>query len=134
MRATPYTILLSLYLLLTGAQGFFSHNAWWIFTVNVTHALLETALGAIGLAWAARGPQRAGYLIIVGLILVASGILRLLPATESFIIGLLNINDALAAADLVIGGMSIGVGLTARRPRLPFEVHSYRHGGPTRIA
>jgi hypothetical protein len=134
MRATVFTIVLSLYFLLTGIQGFFSRAAWWIFTTNVTHALIEVLLGAVGLVWAARGPQRASYLIIVGLILVAAGALRLLPATESFLVGLLNINDTLAIANLVIGGMSIGVGLTARRPRLPFEVRSFRHGGPTRIA
>jgi hypothetical protein len=133
MRATPYTIVFALYLLLTGVQGLFSRTAWWIFTTNRTHAVIELALAAIALVWAARGPQRAAYLMVVGLLLVVVGAMRLIPATEAFIVGLLNVNEALAVANLVIGGISIGVGLTARLPRLPAEIRSFRHTGPMRV-
>jgi hypothetical protein len=133
MRATPYTILFALYLLFTGVQGLFSRTAWWILTTNPTHGLIEIALATIALVWAARGPQRAAYLLLVGLMMVVAGAMRLLPATESFIVGLLNINDAFAVANLVIGGMSIGVGLSARPPRLPTEIRSFRHIDPMKV-
>ncbi len=117
MSASRFCMLLAVYLLLSGVWGLFSPTVFGIFTTDTLHAVIELALGATGI-WASSGPRVYPYLISVGALVMVVGAMRFIPGLAELVIRLLNVNPALAIANLVVGAVAVGIGMGGTRSGL----------------
>jgi hypothetical protein len=118
MLAQRYSLFMVIYLLVQGIQGLFGNTAFWVFGTNAAHGGTEIAVALVGLLWGMRGPQKSLYLILVGIIFMVIGAMRFIPGADDFIVRLYNTNTTLAVFNLIVGAVTIGIGINDRRGTL----------------
>jgi hypothetical protein len=104
-----YTTLLAIFLLVEGAWGLFTNQVFGVFTTNLLHAVIHILLGLVGF-WAARTGRTRGYLVFVGLLLLAVGLLWFVPGVAELLVRLLNANRAVAYFNIAVGAVSFLIG------------------------
>jgi len=100
-----FAAAVSTWLLVEGIWGFFSREVFGLLTTNPLHAAIHVALGGSGL-WASFTGRAVLFLWVLGLLLLAVGVLFFVPATRE-LIAVLNVNAAVAILNLVLGGLSV---------------------------
>jgi hypothetical protein len=113
MLARRFATALGVFLLIEGAWGLFSPVVFGVLTTNVIHAIIHITLGAAGI-WMGRNEMARGYLMFVGGLLLAVGILRFAPVAGELIVSILNVNVAVAWVNIVVGVISLVIALRAK--------------------
>jgi len=106
--------ILGTFLLIEGVWGLFSPVVFGVLTTNTLHAVIHIVLGITGIALAARTAAR-GYLLGVGGLLAVVGVLYFVPGVSGLVVGLLNVNFAVACFNIVVGLACIAVAMSVRR-------------------
>lgn len=107
-------MIIGAFLVIEGIWGLFSPVVFGVLTTNLLHAVIHIVLGAVGIWAGSRGTARR-FCIFLGALLVAVGILRFVPGAGDLIVTLLNVNAAVAYFNIVVGLISLAVGLTTQR-------------------
>lgn len=115
---TPVNIfacILGIFLIVEGFWGLFSSIVFCVFTTNLLHAVIHLFLGVAGVYLGFRNQARK-YCLYAGILLLAVGILYFIPGADVLIIKLLNVNDAVAILNIIVGiiGMALAL-LTPKR-------------------
>ena len=105
---------LGVFLLIEGAWGLVSPVVFGVLTTNLLHAVIHLALGATGL-WASRTPYARKYLLGVGGLLAVVGVLYFVPGASDLVVSLLNVNQAVAIVNVVIGAACLAAAMMDRR-------------------
>ena len=86
--------------------GMFSPLVFGVLTTNVLHAFIHLVLGFTGIYTGLRNHARK-FCLYVGILLLVVGILFFVPTAGDLVIKLLNVNDAVAYVNIIIGIMAI---------------------------
>ena len=103
-----FTIALGVLLLIEGLWGLFSPMVFGVLSTNTFHALIHLALGIAGI-WCGRAARVRGYLLFVGGLLFAVGLLWFVPGVQEIIVRLLNVNRAVACVNVAAGIVALAV-------------------------
>lgn len=103
-----FTITLGVLLLIEGTWGLFSPVVFGVLSTNLFHALIHIALGIAGI-WCGRAGRVRGYLLFVGGLLLAVGLLWFVPGVQDIIVRLLNANRAVACVNIVVGIVALAM-------------------------
>ena len=101
-----FAIALGIFLIIEGIGGLVGSYVFWIFSTNVLHASIHLLLGFSGLYIGLRNHARK-FSLYVGLLLLVVGVLYFTPATNALAIKILNVNDAVAYLNIIIGVTAI---------------------------
>lgn len=110
-----FTFGLATFLTVSGIWGFFSPLVLGFLTSNTRRALIETALGLIGLRLALSRVTYE-YLMLAGALLLLLGVARYLPGIRDFVISLLNLNTGGAVLYIIAGGIAVLFASTGKPP------------------
>ena len=108
--ASRFALVIGVLLLIEGIWGHFSHVVFGVLTTNPTHAAIHILLGLIGIYTGLKGGARQYCLFLGGLLLVV-GVLRFVPGVGSMIVSILNVNEAVAIVNIVVGAIALMIGL-----------------------
>ncbi len=111
--SNAYTITLGALLLIEGGWGLFNPLVFGVLSTNSLHAVIHLALGVAGIA-AARAGHARSYLLLVGILLLAVGLLWFVPGVGDLIVRLLNVNQPVACVNVVVGIASLFMANSAR--------------------
>ena len=101
-----FAVILGLFLVIEGFWGMFSPIVFGIFTTNLLHATIHLLLGVTGIYLGTRNKAR-NFSLYVGVLLLAVGILYFVPAVDDLIIQLLNVNNAVAFLNIIVGILAV---------------------------
>lgn len=113
-----FAIFIGAFLLIEGLWGLTSPVVAGIFTTNLTHAIIHIVLGVVGIATGMMGRAR-GFCIFLGILLLAVGALWFVPGAREMIIRLLNVNQAVALLNIIVGALALILAFLPNRSRLP---------------
>lgn len=111
--ADRFAIFIGLFLVIQGGWEFFSPVVFGILTGNALHGFIHLLLGVVGvlLGWAARA---RGFCLFLGVLLLVVGGLWFVPGPKETIIHLLNVNQAVALLNLIVGAVALVFGLISK--------------------
>lgn len=101
-----FSVILGIFLLIEGFWGLFDPMVFGIFSTNWIHASIHLLLGTAGIFYGLRNVAR-NYVLYVGILLVVVGVLFFVPVIGPFITNILNLNQAVAIFNVVVGAVSI---------------------------
>ena len=101
-----FAVILGLFLVIEGFWGMFSPIVFGIFTTNLLHATIHLLLGVTGIYLGTRNKAR-NFGLYVGVLLFVVGILYFIPAVDDLIIQLLNVNNAVAFLNIIVGILAV---------------------------
>jgi hypothetical protein len=105
-QRNSYTATLATFLLVEGVWGLFSPVVFGYLTTNTVHAVIHILLGIAGI-WCAFHEYARSYLFMVGLLLLLVGLAWFEPSMTALITQILNVNNAVAWLNIVVGGLSL---------------------------
>lgn len=111
--ADRFAILIGLFLIVEGIWELFSPVVFVVFTGNALHGVIHIALGVIGL-WLGWKARARGFCLFLGVLLLVVGGLWFVPGPKELIIKLLNVNQAVAILNLIVGAIALGLGLAKK--------------------
>lgn len=111
-----FAIIIGVFLLIEGIWGEFSDVVFGVLTTNRIHATIHILLGIVGIYTGLKGGSR-GFLIFLGILLAAVGILRFVPGIGELIVSILNVNPAVAYFNIAAGIVSLLIAFLASRSR-----------------
>jgi hypothetical protein len=111
--ADRFALLIGVLLIIEGIWELFSPVVFVVLTGNVTHGIIHILLGFIGV-WTGWNARARGFCIFLGLLLIAVGALWFIPAGNELVVRLLNVNQAVACVNLIVGAISLIAGLASR--------------------
>ncbi len=120
MKSQPtstFAIIVGLFLLIEGIMGLSSPVVFEILSTNRTHAVIHILLGLTGIGLGAKGMAR-GYCIFLGILLLVVGIFYFVPGVCEIIVEILNVNQAVALVNIVIGIVALLVAYMPRKTLL----------------
>jgi Domain of unknown function (DUF4383) len=117
--AQRFALIIGLLLLVEGIWGFYSPVVFGVLTTNRLHATIHVLLGGAGVFSVVRRRPR-GFLIFLGVLLVAVGGLWFVPAIGDLLFQWLKVNRAVACVNLVVGLVSLV--MAAQVPPVPASV------------
>lgn len=108
-----FALVIGLLLIVEGVWELFRPVVFVVLTGNVLHGVIHIALGlfALYLGWKARARR---FCIFLGLLLLVVGALWFVPGPKELIVQLLNVNHAVAVLNLLVGAISLFLGLTKK--------------------
>lgn len=111
--ADRFALGIGLFLFVQGVWEFFSPVVFGVLTGNVLHGMIHIMLGVIGvlLGWAARA---RGFCLFLGVLLIVVGGLWFVHGPKELIVRLLNMNQPVALLNLVVGAVSLVLGLISK--------------------
>ena len=109
-----FAIIIGVFLLIEGIWGEFSDVVFGVLTTNRTHATIHILLGIVGIYTGLKGGSR-GFLIFLGILLAAVGVLRFVPGISDLIVSILNVNPAVAYFNIAVGIVSLIIAFTSNR-------------------
>lgn len=101
-----FAILIGIFLLIEGIWGEFSDVVFGALTTNRIHATIHILLGIIGIYTGLKGGAK-GFLTFLGILLVVVGILFFVPVIGGLIVSILNVNQAVAIFNIIVGIISL---------------------------
>ncbi len=104
--SSRFAIIIGIFLLVEGIWGVFSPVVFGVLTTNQLHAAIHVVLGLIGIYTGMKGGAR-GFSLFLGILLVAVGVMRFLPVLGDITVSLLNVNQAVAIFNIVVGIIAI---------------------------
>ncbi|MEO6365596.1 MAG: DUF4383 domain-containing protein [Luteimonas sp.] len=113
-----YAMIVGAFLLVEGVWGLFSPVVFGVLTTNLMHAVIHVVLGIVGI-WAGLKGRARGFLLFLGVLLLAVGMLWFVPGIRELIISILNVNQAVAIVNIVVGLLALLIALTDRGSRVP---------------
>ena len=105
-NASRFAIVIGVFLLIEGIWGMFSPVVFVVLTTNVLHAAIHIVLGLVGI-WTGMKGGAPRFLMFLGVLLVAVGVLRFVPVVGDLLVSLLNVNVAVACFNIVVGAVSL---------------------------
>ncbi len=105
-----FAMLIGAFLLIEGICGLKSEVVFGVLTTNHTHAIIHILLGLTGLVTGMMRRAR-GFCIFLGILLVAVGVLWFVPGVRETIVSILNVNQAVAILNIVVGAIALLVSL-----------------------
>ena len=111
-----FAVLIGVFLLIEGIWGEFSDVVFGVLTTNRIHATIHILLGIVGIYTGLKGGSR-GFLIFLGILLAAVGILRFVPGIGELIVSILNVNPAVAYFNITVGIVSLIIAFMSARSR-----------------
>ncbi|MBA3385267.1 MAG: DUF4383 domain-containing protein [Chthoniobacterales bacterium] len=112
-----FAIIIGLFLMVEGLWGLTSDVVFGGLTTNRTHAIIHIVLGVIGILAGWKNRAR-GFCIFLGILLLAVGVLRFVPGVSDLIVQLLNVNNAVAWLNIVVGAVALLVAFVPGEDRL----------------
>ena len=111
--ADRFALVIGLFLVIEGIWELFSPVVFVVLTGNLLHGVIHIALGLIALylGWNARARS---FCILLGLLLLVVGGLWFVPGPKELVVQLLNVNQAVAILNLLVGSISLLLGLTTK--------------------
>lgn len=103
-----YSLVLGIVLGVVGIWGLFSNMLLGVFGVNILQSILHLIAAAFGIYCGTKSNGKM-YVMVIGWIGLALGILGFIPGVNDLFLSLLNINLATTVLHLVIGVVSLGV-------------------------
>lgn len=113
--SSRFASIIGVFLLVEGIWGLFSPVVFGVLTTNVLHACIHIVLGIIGIYTGMKGGAR-GFSLFLGILLVAVGAMRFLPVVGDLTVSLLNVNQAVAIFNIVVGIVAILVSRASSPP------------------
>ncbi len=110
---SSFTLTLGVLLLIEGVWGLFSPVVFGVLSTNLLHSLIHLALGIAGI-WCGRAGRVRGYLLFVGGLLLAVGLLWFVPGVQGIIVRLLNANRPVACVNIGVGIVALVMARPAR--------------------
>ncbi|CAN5755553.1 hypothetical protein BH11GEM1_BH11GEM1_04750 [soil metagenome] len=104
--ASRFAIAIGVFLLVEGIWGMFSPVVFGVLTTNMLHAAIHIVLGLVGI-WTGTKGGASRFLMFLGVLLVAVGVLRFVPVAGDLLVSLLNVNVAVAWFNIVVGAVSL---------------------------
>ncbi|HEY0429493.1 MAG TPA: DUF4383 domain-containing protein [Pyrinomonadaceae bacterium] len=104
--SSVFAMIVGAFLIVEGLWGEFSNVVFGVLSTNRIHATIHILLGIVGIYTGLKGGSR-GFCIFLGILLVAVGILRFVPAIGDLIVSILNVNPAVAYFNIVVGIVSL---------------------------
>ena len=101
-----FAVILGLFLVIEGFWGMFSRIVFGIFTTNLLHATIHLLLGVTGIYLGTRNKAR-NFSLYVGVLLFVVGILYFVPGADTLVIQLLNVNNAVAFLNIIVGILAV---------------------------
>jgi len=124
-----FAIVLGILLIIEGFIGLFNPMVFGILSTNVLHALIHLFLGFTGLYIGLRNHARK-FSLYIGILLLAVAILYFIPATNTVIVDLLNVNNAVAYLNTGVGLLAILFALLTPKRVIPgphHAAHTHHH-------
>lgn len=109
-----FAVVIGIFLLIEGIWGELSDVVFGVLTTNRTHAAIHILLGIVGIYTGLKGGAR-GFLIFLGILLAAVGVLRFVPGVGDLIVSILNVNPAVAYFNIAVGVLSLIIAFTSSR-------------------
>jgi 1,2-diacylglycerol 3-beta-glucosyltransferase len=106
--SSGFATIIGLFLLIEGVWGMFSPVVFGVLTTNMLHAAIHIVLGLIGLYTGRRGGARA-FSLYLGILLIVVGVMRFVPVLGDITVSLLNVNQAVAIFNIVVGIIAVMV-------------------------
>jgi hypothetical protein len=103
-----YTLTVSIFLLIEGVWGLFTPVIFGFLTSNLLHAVIHIVLGVCGIL-AARTAHARGFLIFLGVLLLAVGVLWFVPPFTDLLARTLNLDEAVAILNILVGALSLAM-------------------------
>jgi hypothetical protein len=97
-----FCVVLGIFLLIEGGWGLFSSKVFWVFSTNPLHAMIHLILGTTGIFYGLRNRGR-NFSLFIGALLVIVGAFYFVPVVGPFITKILNLNQAVAIFNIVVG-------------------------------
>lgn len=114
--ASRFALIIGAFLLVEGVWGLFSPLVFGVLTTNMLHACIHIVLGILGVYTGMQGGART-YALYLGVLLIAVGVMRFLPVLGDITVSLLNVNQAVAIFNVVVGAIAVTVSrLATPRP------------------
>ena len=114
-NASRFAIVIGVFLLVEGIWGIFSPVVFGVLTTNMLHAAIHIVLGLVGI-WTGTKGSASPFLMFLGVLLVAVGLLRFVPVAGDLLVSLLNVNVAVACFNIVVGAVSLLMARSGPRP------------------
>jgi hypothetical protein len=112
-----YAIGIGLLLLVEGIWAMFSPVVFGVFTTNAAYGVVHIILGLIGI-WAGLGDNARGFCLFLGTVLLAVGLLSLMPGIGPWFTTTFNANMAVAHFNIIVGLVSLLVAFASGRPHI----------------
>lgn len=112
-----FAIIIGAFLLIEGIWGEFSDVVFGVLTTNRIHATIHILLGIVGIYTGLKGGSRA-FLIFLGILLAAVGALWFVPGANELIVSILNVNQAVAVFNIIVGIASLIIAFASNRSRV----------------
>ena len=110
--AAPFALLVGVFLIIEGLWGMVSPVVFGVLTTNRLHASIHIVLGLLGL-YTARTHGARMWCTLTGILIIVVGVLRFVPGLGDIIITLLNVNEAVAVFNIVVGAAALLVARTS---------------------
>ncbi len=107
-------MIAGVFLIIEGIWGMFSPMVFGIFSTNKLHATIHIVLGVLGIYTAMNKGARQ-WCTLVGLLIIVVGVLRFVPGIGDIIVSLLNVNEAVAIFNIVVGAAALLVARMSAR-------------------
>ena len=111
-----FATIVGIFLLVEGIWGEFSDVVFGGLTTNRLHATIHILLGIIGI-WTGLKGGSGGFLTFLGILLAVVGVLWFIPSVGELVVSILNVNQAVAVFNVVVGIVSLAIAFSARRAR-----------------
>ena len=121
-----FAILLGIFLVIEGMWGMFSRVVFGILTTNLLHVAIHLLLGVSGIYLGTRNQARK-FSLYTGVLLLVVGILYFVPDAGELIIQILNVNNAVAYLNIILGIIAILLALLTPK-READTSHALHHG------
>lgn len=97
-----FCVVLGIFLLIEGGWGLFSPITFGVFSTNPLHAIIHLVLGTAGIFYGLRNRAR-NFSFFIGILIVIVGVFYFVPVVGAFITKILNLNQAVAIFNIVVG-------------------------------
>ncbi len=101
-----FAIVLGLFFIVEGGWGMVSPVVFGVFTTNFLHAIIHLLLGVTGIYLGSRNQARK-FILFTGVLLTVVGVLYFVPGADELVVKLLNVNNAVAYFNIIVGILAI---------------------------
>lgn len=104
--AASFAMFAGAFYLIDGIWGFFSPITFGVLSTNTLHTVIHLLMGLAGI-YAARNYGARLWCRLIGVVVLAVGIAYFLPAGNTLVVSLFNLNQAVAVLNIVAGVLTL---------------------------